>query len=157
MNESDFKAIVHSSPLKLVEHGYQILAEPSYFSSDYSPEFEKAISLGVICIIRFQPIPVPDIDSFQVFLIRRRLEIHADEDSPYRPLILDLRNLMLGLYGMDIFPPKQYHWEFTDEESLIERLKHAERYIVEYGIKWLEDPRSNIDWVRNRRKPNPFP
>lgn len=84
-------------------------------------------------------------------LIRRRLEVHADEDSPFRPLIIDLRNLMLGLYDMNIFPSNQYAWEFTDEKTLVKQIEHAQHFVLEYGIKWLEDPMSNLEWVGRKR------
>ena len=151
MQENEFKDIVRDSTLKLVGYNYQISNEPSYYSSNDSVEFENPVSLGVICIIRFQPMYLPDIHMFQVWLIRHRLEIHAEEDSPFKPLIIDLRNLMLGLYEIDIFPPKQYAWEFDDKEILLKQIEHAQQFILKYGIQWLEDPMSNIDWVRRRR------
>ena len=115
-------------------------------------EFWKTPVTGVYCLIGFDFLRTTMIpNEFKVLLIRRRLEIHADEDSPYRPLIIDLRNLMLGLYDMNIFPPKQYAWEFTDEETLVEQIEHAQHFILDYGIKWLEDPRSNLNWIRRRK------
>jgi hypothetical protein len=58
---------------------------------------------------------------------------------------------MFGLYSRDIFPPKQYDWEFSDKESLLKQIAHAQPLIIEHGIKWLEDPLSSIESVKQHK------
>ena len=58
----------------------------------------------------------------------------------YEPLYLDLRNFMLVLNQVDIFPPRQYGWEFTDEPSLLKQLVSVEQMLINNAIRWLEDP-----------------
>ena len=150
MNLNDFKDIVRDSTLKLIEYGYRILTESSAYASPYSIELEKVIAMGVICVIRFQPIHVPEVDMFQVILIRRRMENFTAANITLKPLYIDLPNLMLGIYKKDIFPPRQYAWKFSSETDLEEQISNAQSLVIDYGIKWLEDAMSSIDWVQRR-------
>lgn len=150
MDINEFRKIIHHATKELVEYGYHIQKE----SPIYLVEFGKVVSIGVLCIIGFQPLHVPEIDMFQITLIRRRMKDFPVEETNYKPLYIDLRNFMLGFYKKNIFPPKQYDWKFTDEASLMEQVANAQLLVVEYGIKWLEDPKSNVDWVRNRGAQN---
>lgn len=147
MKQSDFENIVHQATLEIVNQSYQFVNEPT----PYSVELGKLPVPGVLCLIRFQLIFPPDIHKFQVILIRRRLEDFPIKEVSFKPLYLDLRNLMFGLYNINIFPPKQYDWEFRDKESLLKQVAHAQPLIIEYGIKWLEDPLSNVEWVKQHR------
>ena len=156
MDQNNFINIVHRTATKLLEYGYQTQQEQAY----YGAEFWKIPMKGIYCLIGFDLFRTSIIlNEFRVLLIRRRLEDFADNDSRYKPLNINLRNLMLGLYNMDIFPTEHYSWEFTDEQSLLKQVANAEHFILEYGIKWLEDPMSNLDWVGRRRidpsSPNP--
>jgi hypothetical protein len=147
MTEKDFKDTLRHATTELINHGYELERDPPM----HSVEFRKLVITGVYCLIRFQLIHIPDISIFQVVLIRRRLENFSIEDHLYKPLYLDLVNLITGLYKKEIFPPEQYAWDFTDEASLLAQITTAQALIIEYGLKWLEDPASNIDWVRKPR------
>ena len=145
MTEEDFKRAVNNITVELMNHGYKIQKEPPI----YSVELGKVLTVGVYCLIRFQLVHVPDISMFKVTLIRRRLENFPVEEVRYKPLYMDVLNLLLWFYKKDIFPPTQYAWKFTDEASLLKQITDAQSLVVEYGIPWLEDPMSNIEWVKN--------
>lgn len=143
MESDSFRDVVHRAATKILEHNYQIQET----SSLYTVEFQNVPVMGVYCLIGFDLVEASVIpNKFKVLLIRRRLEDFLNEDSLYKPLIMDLRNLMLGLYKINIFPPKHYDWEFIDVESLTKQIEHAQEYIVNYGITWLEDPDSDLNW-----------
>lgn len=144
MDKNHFKATVQRATHKLLERGYKIQEESPF----YTVEFQKTPVTGVFCLIGFDLFRIETVpNEFKILLVRRRLEDFAHEDSYYKPLIIDLRNLMIGLYKMDIFPPRQYAWQFIDKNSLRKQVENAEDFIIEYGIKWLEDPMSNLDWL----------
>ena len=51
-------------------------------------------------------------------------------------------------YRLSIFAPGTYFWEFSDETSLSELLASIKVWLIDYGINWLEDPKSNLEWVK---------
>jgi hypothetical protein len=145
MSIIDFESIVKNSTLRLTELGYQFQNETSL----YAVEFWKIPFTGVYCLIGFDLFESSVLPyKFKILLIRRRLEDFTDDESRYSPLYFDMRNLMLRLHRIDIFPSNQYAWEFIDETSLINQVLNAQSFVVEYGINWLEDPKSNINWSK---------
>jgi hypothetical protein len=150
METNEFNNVIRDMPLKLFEYGYQILTNESIYSVDLG----KMVTLGVFCIVRFQPVHVPEIDMFKVVLIRRRAENFPLGETNYKPLYMDLLNLIMGFYKKKIFPSKQYAWKFSDDRNLVEQITNIQSIIINYGIKWLEDPTSNLDWV-GRHRPSP--
>jgi hypothetical protein len=146
MDENGFKYAVEHRTSRLREYGYKIQQE----AAPYSVELGKIPTTGVTCLIRFQLIPVSTVNRFQAILIRRRSEDFPLGEVRYKPLYMDVFNLILGLYKRkDIFPLGQYEWEYLDENSLVEQIANAQTLIIDYGIPWLEDPTSNIDWVKH--------
>ena len=61
---------------------------------------------------------------------------------------IDLPNLLRGFYRLDMFLAGAFPWEFSDEPSLLNVLTGTTGLLIDYGIRWLEDPASNLDWVK---------
>lgn len=134
----------------LTQHGYGPSSLQIIEDDDHSVQFEKMLAEGICCLIDFQRSRhyIPPTLEFQVFLMREQLTDSARSNVCYAPLGIDLRNVMKGLHRVDIFVPQVYTWEFTDRQSLSERLEHALSLVLTYGIPWLEDPNSNMDWTK---------
>jgi len=142
-----FERAVRQASVPLVQLGYQFQEGPHPDLTD----FWKTISAGVNCGIRFQLLESPSlVQLFQISVIRRRLQNFSEEER-YSPLYLPLLNLVEGLYKVSVFPAGKFAWEFTDEPSLLGQLAKVQVLVINYGIKWLEDPLSNIEWVKRHK------
>ena len=148
MSKIKFKHTVLHATQPLIQHGY--LVDES--GSD-AIRFLKSPVTGVRCIIEFQLLPnfIPPSRLFNVWLFRVQLPDFPGSEQRYLPLAISLPNLMAGFYNLRIFPPEKYYWEFTEEQSLAEQITQAQSLLVDYGIRWLEDPASNIEWVRHHK------
>jgi hypothetical protein len=146
MHENTFRKVVMYTVNKLTVYGYQLHQEPA----PYTVEFVKPVVEGVTCFIRFQLIHVPKVSKFQVILIRRNSNNSVIETDLYEPLFIDLPNLMFGLYRQNITPANMYAWEFEDESSLQHQINHAASSLFEYGLRWLNDPHSNMSWIKGK-------
>ena len=117
----------------------------------------KSVDTGVRFGIQYELLPhfIDPIRSFQISLIRL---VQQDDsyrvNSEYTPLAIDLYNFMWGVHKREIFPPGIYEWEFSDQASLLALLEQAQSWLVEYGIPWLEDPLSNMEWVHRQSPSN---
>ena len=148
MSINYFERVVRQATSSLVQRGYQF-QEGKY--NDLK-DFWKIITTGVACRITFQLLESPSlVQMFQISLSRQRLRDFPENEMLYAPLHIPLLNLIEGFYKVNIFPPGNFAWEFTDESSLLEQLAAAQSLIIDYGIKWLEDPLSNIEWVKRHK------
>jgi hypothetical protein len=89
---------------------------------------------------------------FRVELWRNRGEKprrgHGEGDQYYQNWInLLLSELLWHVLGVKIFPVPHYVWEFNTSDELSIQLHDAVKNVIEYGIPWLEDPKSK----------NPYP
>jgi hypothetical protein len=140
MSGIKFKRTVLQATSILIAQGYQ----PS--KSHPLPEivqFWKEPTAGVLCNIEFQlrPHSFPPVRSFEIELRRTRLPDYPVDDSRYAPLTGDLPNLLWFVYKTRVLPVGR-HWEFVDEQNLLEQVTRAEMWLRDYCIKWLEDPLS---------------
>lgn len=143
---AEFKSIVVETAMELTSQGYQLTHA---FPPELSVSYLKALDQTTVCEVSFQLLPYIDPFGFKVNLYRRP----ASEDaiSRYCSLGIDLRNLMLGFYEKNPFPSGVFYWEFTDNQSLVSQLTRVQSILIDYGVKWLEDPSSNIDWVKKKQ------
>jgi hypothetical protein len=142
-----FKQTVLHAMSFLAQFGYQF-QEPRV--GGFVP-FQKIAADGTTYEIEFQLVPqfmTPTKRWMNIDLFRRCLAPTPGKNSRCTPLAIDLSNLLRMFYQLNIFPPGTYIWEFSDEKSLTELLANVKVWLVGYGIKWLEDPKSNIDWVK---------
>jgi len=139
-----FKRNVVQAITNLPEMGYT-LNEDSLLRG-HSVAYEKQIYPGIICAISFQLKQYfnPPNKEFKVNLGRTQ----EAKGERYRPLIITLRNLMTYYYKERISPPEQFFWQFTDSDELAENLKRTEKLVIDYGIRWLEDPDTSMDWIK---------
>lgn len=135
-----FKQTVLRATSALVQQGYQL--------SEHQPasdivRFCKEPAADVSCCIDFQLLHhlIPPARRFNVLVSRIRLPEFSQEESRYSPLAIDLPNLMWFVYGLQVVPVGRC-WEFTDEQSLLDQLTHAQSMVMDYVISWLEDPLS---------------
>lgn len=149
MSKIKFKRTVLRSTSHLAQRGYQV-AEPG--PGPEVVQFWKNPVTGIRCGVEFELIPqfIPPVRQFNVVLFRRRLPDFPEEELHYSPLAIDLPNLTRGFYRLSVLPLGKY-WEFTDEQSLSQQLAHAQSLLMDYGIPWLEDPTSNVEWVKHRK------
>lgn len=139
-----FKRTVLRATSALVQQGYQ-LSEPQPASDIV--RFCKRPAAGVSCCIDFQLLHhfIPPARRFNVLLSRMRLPELSKEESRYLPLAIDLPNLMWFVHGLQAVPVGRC-WEFTDEQSLLDQLTHAQSLLIDYAIGWLEDPLTSDPW-----------
>ena len=143
----DFHAVVMSHADALADRGY--VHNDSEFVHDV--EFTKAIEPGIDCTVMFQWMDrggfAPANEFNVVFRRLRSLDAKGDV-AAYINVQMGLRNLLRGVYGQDPLPKDHFaYWTFQTEAELRKRLEEVEPLIMEYGIPWLEDPNSNLDWT----------
>ena len=146
MSRIRFKRAVLQTMTLLTELGYQPIKSGH---ESGIVEFWKDLTEGVRCEIEFQlrQFYEAHVRIFTVGLYRIRLPSFPQDDPRFARLAIDLPNLMWFIYKTDS-APSHSGWEFTDESTLGEQLLHAQNLLIEYGIKWLEDPLSTETWVR---------
>jgi hypothetical protein len=129
------------------EKGYRL--EEKAANSD-TVQYSKLLIPGIRCEIEFQPLShyIPPVRRFKVNLARLRLPDFDKDSSYYAPLAISLMNLLRRYYNLDIFPQDKIAWTFTDKQDLSEELTTVQTLLLEYGIDWLEDPASNVEWVK---------
>ena len=113
--------------------------------------FRKNAADGTVYEIDFQLVPqfmTPTKRWMNIDLFRRCLITKPAASDGCTPLAIDLVNLLRMYYRLSIFPPGVHIWEFSNETSLTKVLASVQVWLVDYGIKWLEDPASNIEWVK---------
>jgi hypothetical protein len=141
------QSVVSHMPL-LVERGYRLEEKDA---SDLVV-FGKHLIPGVYCMIRFDPKSrfIPPVRWFGVDLARIRLPDFdkISDENGYVPLIAPLRDLLRTYYHLDVFPPGKITWGFTNKQEFYEELTVIQGLLLEYGVKWLEDPTSNIEWIK---------
>ncbi len=116
----------------------------------------KMLNSEIDCAIMFQLMQhsVPPRRRINVWLLREPRPTGRElAENYFPPLHIDLVNLVRGYYGIEVFSPGTFHWEFTDELGLFNQVQHIQSLLIEYGIKWLEDPFSNMDWVYQSGRP----
>ena len=145
-----FKRTVLHSLSELVNRGYRF-AEGR---DSHIIEFRKILTPSVYAQVEFQlyQIFIAPTREFNVNLLRIRLPSFPEIESRYTTLNVGLYQLMKIMYEQDIFPADTFGWEFTDESSLQERLAYAQTLVIDYGIKWLEDPLSDMDLIIKRMR-----
>jgi hypothetical protein len=87
-----------------------------------------------------------------ITVLRRRKRAIVDRDKPYAPIILDLRNVASLLFGKELFASGQFNWDFNNEATLAQQIVVAQAAIVEYGLPWIEDPKSSVGKLRKRMR-----
>lgn len=145
----EFRSVVIETVSELTERGYQLSSVGHVNDLAVSTGYHKLLDPSTMCEISFQLLPYEEPFGFKVNLYRRPSS--EDAVSRYCHLGIDLWNLMKGFFEIDPFPPGVFHWEFVHEQSLRTQIIHAQSLILKYGIPWLEDPLSNVDWVKKRR------
>jgi len=144
-----FKNVLNQNAGFLEERGYE------YKKEKISPKFyrySKTLNLGVHLSIDFQTSSwtTPPQRGFYVNLSRERLLNYSgreDEFIQFRFMLL--YNIMNGVYQMWDFQKNKYNWEYlsTSKESLVKELGEIQPLLIKYGIPWLEDPKSNLEWL----------
>ena len=130
-----FELVVSNVP-ELLQRGYS----PEPLEDAFLVWFWKELDEGVRCAARFELSHFFNPSSFKITVLRRRQRATVNRDKPYAPIILDLRNLASLLYGIELFTPSQFDWEFSDETTLIHQIAEAQTAVVKYGLPWIEDP-----------------
>ncbi len=131
----------------LGRHGY--MATIKNDPDDWSLVYTKQVSKSTWSEIGFQLLEnhIPPMREFKVWLNRATSD---DVKGNFEDLHIDMRNMVQGVYGINIFPKGTYYWKFVDHSSLREALLNAVSLVEQYGIPWLEDPKSNMDWLFHR-------
>ena len=139
-----FYELVVSNAPELLRRGYM----PEPLEDVFLVWLWKKLDEGVRCAVRFELLPYSNPQVFKVTVLRRRQRATVDREKPYAPVILDLRNIASLLFGKELFTPDRYYWEFSDEVTLLQQIAEAQSAILEYGLAWIEDPKSSVGKVR---------
>ena len=140
-----YKRAIQRDMTFLAQMGYR----PKESGTGELVSFEKRSHDGTVYEVQFQLIQFASASRWlSVLLFRRFSATPPDVTSVCTPLAMDLDNVLRGVYYLDIFPAGKMPWEFQDEPSLSLLLATIKVLLVDYGIKWLEDPASNMDWVK---------
>src|ERR671925_578264 len=139
-----FSEVVVSNVSELMRRSYS--PEPS--EHPFLVWLWKHLDEGVRCAVRFELLPYFNPQGFQVTVLRRRQRAIVNRGKPHAPIILDLRNVASLLFGKELFSPDRYYWHFSDELTLIQQVTQAQIAIIEYGLPWIEDPKSNTGKVK---------
>lgn len=148
----EFASAVQNHMPRLQQAGYQLEGMERPFVT-----LVKRLPPETICTIRFDlldeiPLPVTPYRQFDVELFRASPSHGAQS---YKPLAIDLRNLLWGYYRLDTLAYEFDHtgkWTFTNREQLIKHLETAHSLLIEYAVPWLHDPSSDIEWVKHPRQ-----
>lgn len=141
-----FKRNILRTTSPLEERGYQ---NADLGRGTDTVGFLKFLEVGIRCQIYFdlkQHFFAP-VREFDVMVHRRPTEEYSGDNSHFAPVTMNIPNLMRGVFKQDIFPEGKFHWAYTDEQTLLDEATHAVSILIDYGIPWLEDPHSNIEWV----------
>jgi hypothetical protein len=131
-----FKASVLKCNVELTEKGYEATSVKRG-----KVHFQKELSTGVICRIDFSlDWPSSTHHSFSVGLRRLRFPTCLAPEDQYKTLFSSLESLMLSEYSIDISEGDDIYWTYTDRAGLDSELELAKKYLISYGIGWLEDP-----------------
>jgi hypothetical protein len=137
-----FVGLVIQKSTALLERGYQL--DPSPF--DRVVDFRKhLIPDSVDCLITIQQM-WSDESEFSVSLMRIRLKNYSLDSDVYENLFFNLPALMDAIYKVRVFPKKQHHWQFDGISNLEKELESAINLVLDYGLKWLEDPYTKPGW-----------
>jgi hypothetical protein len=148
INFEDFYNAVMQLAEILEEKGY--LATPSE-DEHRLVEFTKPIGRGIVCTVSFQWLEARLLARQEFNVSLRRLRSSNKHLEGYMNLRMDLPNILRGLYGIDPFPEGHIgYWRFHSKEELHQHLGKVQPLIINYGIPWIEDLESNLDWVYKR-------
>lgn len=147
----EFALTVHKEMKHLKEFGYQLEGTKTRVS------FVKHLNTDIECEIVFdlvEEMSMPYLPYWQydVELFRRRRTKVSQLDKFYRPLAIDLGNLLQSYYALDLSDSKlkSLKWTFGEKEELEKQLEIVQSLLLEYGVPWLEDRTSDIDWVKSK-------
>jgi hypothetical protein len=147
MGEINFKPIVLANAQELFALGYKLM--------DPDPAldlvgFRKDLVPNLICQVSYQLNHhyVSPVRSFSINLGRwwSPPKARPSDQAKFEPGGDKLFYLLQGLYGINCLPAGKYRWEFTDNDELVSQLRKANLYLIKYGLSWLEDPQSTVDW-----------
>lgn len=144
MSKIRFKRTVLRAASALMQQGYQLSAPQP---ASRAVQFYKKTTTGVCCYIEFDLKDWPTLTGreFDVVLLRRRLLDFPTDEIRYEGLGISLSDLMWYVYEYAEVPLVHY-WEFTDEQNLYEQLIRVQSLVIDYGIRWLENPESTDPW-----------
>lgn len=142
----EFKHNVLQNTDRLAKRGYK----PEEGPAPDHVYIGKTLVDGIHAQIRIQFF-APPLQQFNVWLFRTRSPEYSGNEEHYQPLIMPLYSLMYIYFKVEIFPRGKVVWEFADRQSLLEELRHAQTLLLDYGIGWLEDPTSDMEWVRQEK------
>jgi hypothetical protein len=151
VDSKTFVNLVLQKSATLLERGYKV--DSLSLSFDGVIDFRKhLIQDEVACIITIKQMRA-NATKFDVSLMRSRLKNYSLGESIYENLFFRLPALMEAVYGIRIFPDnKQNVWQFDDINNLEKGLESAINLILDYCIKWLEDPHTKPGWPNRRQK-----
>ena len=145
-----FYELVVSNAPELLQRGYM----PEPLEDAFLVWLWKKLDEGVRCAVRFELLPYSNPQGFKVTVLRRRQRATVNREKPYAPVILDLRNVAGLLFGKELFTPDRHYWKFRDEVTLLQQIAEAQSAILEYGLPWIEDPKSSVGKVRKLMRQN---
>lgn len=143
-----FRNVLSQHEVPLRTSGY--IPVPSEF--DYHLDYTRIIQDNIQCYVSLQLLgngtPPNEIN---VWLKRRHLKDTIQNSDIYTNLHMSLRNVMIGVYKQDPLPADYVgYWRYENPEELQTVIPHLVSLIVEYGIPWLENPTSNLNWLYRR-------
>lgn len=144
-----FTNLVLQKSIGLLERGYE--SDPVHFEGTVDIR-KHLIPDHVDCLITIKQMRSNET-KFDVSLMRIRLKNYSLGEDVYENLFFGLPSLMQAVYGIRIFTKeKQHFWQFDVSDSLEKELDSAIQLIIEYGIKWLEDPHTKPGWPNKPRR-----
>jgi hypothetical protein len=145
MAKLKFKRSLLQTTSPLEEKGYQLDTKKRGIGDI---DFMKFPIDGIRCEISIQLKQhfIAPVRNFDVMLFRIRTPDFSEGDPHFSPLNSSLPYLMKHVFNKEIFPEGKFFWTYTDEHTLLDEASHAVSLLVEYGIGWLDDPGSNMEW-----------
>ena len=144
------RSVLETAAPTMEEYGYHVVGEEEKDPQNAIVDFRKHLHPDISCIVSFQLMlsHIPAVRDFQVFLSRKRADNSGDGKDEFVYLGMSLRNVLKGVFNIDISAKRLFEWAFVDEETLVESLIQATSYVALNGILWIEDPKSNMKWTR---------
>jgi len=108
--------------------------------------YKKSESLNLYLYLHFQPTGFTTNELFDLYinLIRTNVaDIHEIETEWVEPVEKIWARMDHSLFGITERP--KWQWHFLNEEEARFELNDVLEKIIQFGIPFLEDPKSNID------------
>ena len=140
-----FREVVTDRVQPLTNQGYTPIVEEAPMTITLTKTLNPSIHIAISYKFAFCAVPPHE---FTIWL--RRSSPQRDE---YAPFSAELPAVLKSYYKVDLFPPGQYRWQYSDRDELIHEIDTANQALHKLGVEWLEKPTSKVNWVQRINPP----